>query len=139
MNEETEKQILNELRRLNTFNRRSLVFIPVFIVAIVGLLIFMDYLTGRLRWQKPHSASWTEVQLAMDREDNDEALRLATILMTKSHTNYYGESWLGSIYHAKGELQQAEQHYARAYDLFPTEDGEKKLTAIRKVLKQETD
>ena len=134
MNEDTDKQMLDELRKLNAFNRRSLAFIPLAMVLLIGLLLLGDLLRGRFRAPAAPAVSWREVQYAMDREDNDDALRLAMKLMTKNPTNYYGEWYLGAIYHSKGDIQKAEQHYARAHDLFPCEDYEKRLTAIRKVL-----
>ena len=70
----------------------------------------------------------------MDKEDLDDALRIATELMNKNPRNAYGEQTLGFINKDMGALASAEKHFARAYELFPSEDNEKNLTAIRKAL-----
>ncbi len=52
--------------------------------------------------------------------------------LAKYPQDYYGHEYLGNIYLALGDSARAEQEYARAYELLPSENNEKMLTAIRK-------
>lgn len=82
------------------------------------------------------SPSWQSVRRAMDRGDFDYAWRMASDLAKQNEDYYYAHSYLGSIYLAMGELEQAEQSYARAYELFPIEANQKALEAVRAVLQK---
>src|SRR2546426_12144 len=47
-----------------------------------------------------------------------------------------GHQRLASAYLAAGKAEQARQHYAQAFQLFPSEENEKLLIAIDKRIKQ---
>ena len=68
----------------------------------------------------------------MSRQDFQSALSMANTLVERQPNYYYGQSYLGVIYMAVGNLTNAESHYLRAYELFPDEQAEKDLAAVRK-------
>ena len=45
---------------------------------------------------------------------------------------YYGHAYLGEIYLAMGDVTNAEAQYLRAHELFPNEESDKDLAAVRK-------
>jgi tetratricopeptide (TPR) repeat protein len=134
MNDETERAILAELQRKRRFDQLSLILAPVVIAVVLGVLILTDILRDRRQAAPSAVPSWNEVSAARCREDIEEALRIATILRDKCPTDAYAESWLGNLYQAKGDLINAEKHFARAVALLPDEQYEKELAAVRKAL-----
>jgi tetratricopeptide (TPR) repeat protein len=71
-------------------------------------------------------------QTAMQQLDYSNALSLAQANVAIQPNDYYGHSYLGIIYLAMGDVTNSETEYLRAYELFPSEDNKKSLTAIRK-------
>jgi cytochrome c-type biogenesis protein CcmH/NrfG len=61
-------------------------------------------------------------------------LTLAQANVARQPSDYYGHSYLGIIYLAIGDVTNSEAEYSRAYQLFPSEDNEKSLSAVRKRL-----
>jgi cytochrome c-type biogenesis protein CcmH/NrfG len=127
MNEETGKELLAELRKLRATARWVLWLIAASV--IFGVVSFP--FSSRYR---PASlvTSWESVQTDMRRQDFPRALAEANALVTKEPNYYYGEAFLGAIHLAMGNVSEAEAHYKRAYDLFPNEESEKNLAAVRK-------
>ena len=141
MNEELNREILAELRKqthkLTQYNWIGLACI-LLLVVVFGVYI---YARQRLYSHPQHqehdrAPSWSQVEQAMDRLDHQRALSLAKALVERAPNYYYGHSFLGSIYLAMGDTKQAEAQYARAYELFPSEENEKSLRAVRKRLEQ---
>lgn len=141
MNEELIREILAELRqqtqKLTQYNWIGLACI-ILLVVVLG---FYVYARQRMSPRPQHQEqggppSWSQVEQAMDRLEHQRALSLAKPLVERSPHYDYGYSFLGSIYLALGDTKQAESQYARAYELFPSEDNEKNLQAIRKRLEQ---
>ena len=73
----------------------------------------------------------------MDRFEYPKAVSLLQGLIARQPSYYYGYSYLGNVYLAMGDLTNAEAQYLRAYELFPDEDNQKPLTAIRKRIAKE--
>ena len=46
--------------------------------------------------------------------------------------DYYAHGYLGYIYLQMGDLAHAEEEYSRSYELWPSEDTQKHLEAVRK-------
>ncbi len=65
-----------------------------------------------------------------------EAEKMAQRLSKKYQDYDYGYALLGCWNQELGNLKEAESNYAKAYDLFPSEDNEKTLVAIRKALEK---
>jgi len=59
---------------------------------------------------------------------------MAQTLVARQPDYYYGQGYLGAIYLAIGDVTNAESHYLRAYELFPNQEVEKDLSAVRKRL-----
>jgi cytochrome c-type biogenesis protein CcmH/NrfG len=143
MNEELDREILAELRNQT---QKQIQYNWVGLACIILLVVvFGFYVYARQRmYSRPHHQeqdrppSWSQLDQAMDRLDHQQALSLAKALVERSPDYYYGYSFLGSIYLALGDTKQAESQYARAYELFPSEDNEKNPQAIRKRLEQPT-
>jgi cytochrome c-type biogenesis protein CcmH/NrfG len=137
MNEELSREILAELRK-QTQKLTQYNWIGLTCIAALGVVLgFYFYFYARQRMyprsqDQDRPPSWSQVEQAMDRVDHQKALSLAKALVERAPHYYYGYSFLGSIYLAMGETKQAESQYGRAYELFPSEDNEKNLQAIRK-------
>ena len=81
------------------------------------------------------SYSWPQVRTAMDRQDFPEALSMAQTLVAREPNYYYGHAFLGAVYLAMNDITNSEVHYLRAYELFPDEESEKNLAAVRNRIK----
>ena len=65
-------------------------------------------------------------------QDFPAALSMAQALVARQPNYYYGHAYLGAIYLAMGDVTNAEAQYSRAYELFPNEESQKDLAAVRK-------
>ena len=75
--------------------------------------------------------SWEQVTSATRRQDFPAALSMARSLVRQQPAYSYGHAWLGAIYLAMDDVTN-EAEYSRAYQLFPGEEYEKDLAAVRK-------
>ena len=66
------------------------------------------------------------------RRDYPKALKLARQLAAAHPDDYYPHWYLGYIYVEMGDLARAESEYSRAYELWPSEELQKKLEAVKK-------
>jgi tetratricopeptide (TPR) repeat protein len=124
MSENINEGTVAELRRI----RLALYLFMV----ILALGLFPAFLSGFSRGTAEAAPSWERVRTAMSRQDFQSALSMANALVERQPNYYYGQSYLGAIYMAVGNLTNAESHYLRAYELFPDEQAEKDLAAVRK-------
>lgn len=122
MSEDINQEILKELRK----SRRSNQFLTAVIVTVLLLGTF-----GHPRSSEPEH-SWTAVQTALRQFDYRKALILAQANVERQSSDYYGHSYLGLIYLAMGDVTNSESEYSLAYKLFPSEDNEKNLAAVRR-------
>jgi cytochrome c-type biogenesis protein CcmH/NrfG len=124
MSEDINQEILKELQKSRRSNQ-------VLTVVIAIVLLFLSF-----SHQKPAESdhSWTAVQTAIRQLDYPRALTLAQANVARQPSDYYGHSYLGIIYLAMGDVTNSEAEYSRAYQLFPSEDNEKSLSAVRKRL-----
>ncbi|MES1180727.1 MAG: hypothetical protein ABUL66_02570 [Verrucomicrobiota bacterium] len=125
MSEDINVKILAELRKLKR------VFYIILIFVFLGAL--PAFYAGITR-PSTSGDSWARVRTAVDHQDFATALSMAQTLTTRQPDYYYGHSFLGAIYLAMGDVTNSEAQYARAYQLFPSEDGAKDLAAVRKRL-----
>lgn len=132
MSEDINQEILAELRGVRSIGRR--LFWLLVVLLIVSVLA--DLISRRSR-SASSVASWQSVDAAMKQQDFTKALTEAQGLVAQQPNYYYGEAYLGVIYLAMGDLTNAEKHYLRSYELFPHEEGQKDLTAIRKRLAEQ--
>ena len=124
MSEEIDKEILVHLRQLKR------------VVYWVGFLLFVlavpTFYQGFSRASSEAAPSWERVRVWVGRQDFPMALSMAQTLVTRQPDYYWGHSYLAHIYLATGDVTNAEKEYSRAYDLFPSEENDKNLAAVRK-------
>ena len=149
------KQVLVELRRQTRFNEISAC------IAIGALVLGIAYVVWRSRQfprpsrlgqqierlQRQERASpasaqsqescWSQIDTALELGDFKTALSVARTMTKRTPASYYAYSYLGHVYLTMGDLTNAEAQFTRAYELYPTEDQEKPLTAVRKRLARE--
>jgi len=123
MSEDTNQEILAELRKLKRIFYAMLIF---FILAGIT-----PFIAGSPR---DSSVSWDRVRAAMERQNFSAALAIAQALVRQQPDYSYGHAWLGAIYLAMDDVTNSEAEYSRAYQLFPDEEYEKDLAAVRKRL-----
>jgi cytochrome c-type biogenesis protein CcmH/NrfG len=124
MSEDINQEILVELRKIRTISRRMCYLIVVFII-VCAVPVF--------KHGGAHGApSWDEVTSAMRQQNFSTALSMAQALVRQQPDYYYGHAYLGTIYVAMDDVTNAEAQYLRAYQLYPSEEAEKNLAAIRK-------
>lgn len=129
VSEDINQQILKELQKWRRSNQAILV---VASITVIVLLI------SRRKPSEPEN-SWTGITTAMRQSDYPRALSMAQANVALHPNDYYGHAYLGSIYLAMDDLTNSEAQYLKAYELFPIEENEKNLTAIRKRLSMEKD
>lgn len=86
--------------------------------------------------QKPEKPAWSDVDWKIRHADLDEAIRIGEELIQKTPQYPEGHQRLALAYLAAGKTEQARQHYAQAFQLFPSEENEKLLIAINKRIKE---
>jgi tetratricopeptide (TPR) repeat protein len=124
MSEDINQEILAELRKL----KRVFYVILVFIIVGAVPAFYQEFSRGFSQ----AAPSWQSVETAVRRQDFRKALAEAQALVARQPNYYYGQAYLGAIYLAMGDLTNAETHYLRSYELFPIEESEKDLAAVRK-------
>lgn len=144
MDNETERQMLDEIRNLNALarhaNRMSAVCLGLLVIVLVSMAV-------RHRWYsylqpdtlRHGNDSWQQVRTLWDEGKLQDGKEMLTRLMQRHPQFYYGHLLMASICQEDGDLVGTERNYATAYKLFPTEDNEKNLIAIRKALANNVD
>jgi predicted Zn-dependent protease len=127
MDNDINQEILAELRKLR---RTSQWTSAISVLALVGVIVWAFVFVRR--HEAGQASPWTEVSAAMRQYDYPKALQLTEALAAAHPDDYYPHSYLGYIYLEMGDLAQAETEYSRAYQLWPTEEMQKKLEAIQK-------
>ena len=125
MEDDTSRQILEELQKQSRIGKISLVIL-VFLACTVMYLEKARSI--------PPVPSWPQVKYALDKKDYAKALQIAQTLVGNQTNDNYGEGYLGTIYRLMGDMENAKIHFTRAYELYPSEVNEKNLSAIRKAL-----
>ncbi len=143
MNEKDTNELLEELRKQTAlFNRANRINFVAYIILgiIIAFSIAFSPLAYRIRAGHRTTPqvidSWQEARNLTDKGDLTSAVAMIQRLISRYPEFYYGYALLGSIYHEMGNLKKAEENYAKAFELFPTEDNEKTLKAIRTVLER---
>ena len=150
MNEDINQEILNELRKLRRQSQISVYMSLLALAVLAGYFAFLRpqlYRTSAVReilaTQRPAAtpeapaAVWSSIESALDRGDNKSALSIARGYVARQPGYHYAHATLGSVYVATGDLTNAEVAYCRAVELYPIEEHEKPLAAIRKRLARE--
>ena len=143
MAEDMQQQILNELRNQTAMfkkaNKTNIIVICIFLVVMAlftGLTPFIPQISRRPSTASPRADSWQEVRSLWDQGESGKADEMLTRLIKKYPNYWYGYALLGSFHQELGKFKEAEDAYAKAYDLFPSEENRKILDAIRTVLRK---
>src|SRR5271157_5955568 len=134
MNEDINQEILIELRKLRKLTQRMYYFFLA-----IGITFFVIAVISQQSRNSSQTISWQQVRAAVDRGDCQKALSMAKALVARQPDFAYGHAYLGYVYLAMDDLTSAEAQYLRAYELFPNEDSQKDLDAVRKRLAARTD
>lgn len=141
MTEETEKQLLDELRKQTTAttkqtrdNRIGMIGAGILMLVFIASLSFHERVLSRLKPVPQAIDTWREARNLGDKGDFQKSEEMTKRLIKEHPDYYYGYYLLGSLYQEIGNLNEAEANYVKAYSLFPTEKNEKDLVAIRKVI-----
>lgn len=127
MDNDINQKILEELQKL----RKTIQWTSaVSLLVLVGVCVWAIVLV-RSR-QASQASPWTAVTAAMHQYDYPKALKLAQQLAAAHPDDYYSHYYLGWIYVEMGDLAHGEAEYSLAYKLWPSEDMQKKLDAVRK-------
>ena len=69
---------------------------------------------------------------AADRARASTSQRLTQEFLAAQPDDYYAHGYLGYIYLQMGDLARAAEEYSRSYELWPSENTQKHLEAVRK-------
>ena len=140
MNDNTDSQILDELRKINQYfdkqqkiQKKSWIFVLIFLALFIGSIFFIEtYVNKGSSSSTSERGNWTWYQVSDDEEKGnlDEALEKAKYLIKLSPNYNYGYKRLGHLYLTRNELNKAKESFERAYNLFPTESNKNHLDAI---------
>jgi Flp pilus assembly protein TadD len=83
--------------------------------------------------------AWSQIQAYLDRGEYSTALSMARAMTNRAATDPFAYACLGRVYLAMGDITNAEALAVRAYELYPIDENEKALAAIRKRIARERD
>jgi cytochrome c-type biogenesis protein CcmH/NrfG len=138
-----QQEILDELRnqtamvrKMNKINIIVLSIILVVIAISIALIPFKQRILYGSKVSSQRADSGQEARDLLDGGEYQRAQEMLQRLINKHPDYYYGYVLLGSLHQELSSMKEAEANYAKAYNLFPTEENKKTLTAIRAVLKK---
>ena len=142
MTDETSREILAELQRqtaiLSSRSRRinvvAIILFGLFLLAVYCPRSWRPRTDATAKATKQGTDSWQEVSRLMDCGQLDDAKEMLHGLIQKYPDYHYGYALLGSLHQQLGKFSEAETNYIKACELFPDEDNEKTLAAIRKAI-----
>jgi cytochrome c-type biogenesis protein CcmH/NrfG len=134
VSDDSNQCILTELRLLR---RTSNIALVVCVALVVGVAIYLPVRYSSGRPAQTQSDSWEAVRTAIDHIEYDKASAIAERILKRYPNDYYGYASLGGIALAADRIDEAERHFARAYELLPSEENEKMLRAVRKRIETE--
>jgi tetratricopeptide (TPR) repeat protein len=144
MAEDIQQQILDELRsqtvmfgKANKTNIKALCIFVVVTALFIASAALIPHISRRPSISPPRLDSWQEVRSLWDQGESDKANEMLNKLLKKYPKYWYGYALLGSFHQELGNFKEAEEAYAKAYDLFPSEENRKILDAIRVVSRED--
>ena len=140
MDADTEQRMLDEIRNhtrlLKSANRigaNVVALLGILVVLAIVNLIYGDSISAAGKAREAALDSWRDARALVDKGDLQKGKEMIARLIAKNPRNYYGYRLMGFVEQEIGNLNEAEANFAKARDLFPTEENEKNLAAIRKV------
>jgi tetratricopeptide (TPR) repeat protein len=138
-----QQEILDELRNqtamVRKVNKTNIIVVCVFLAIIAVVMALTPFLQRSLsssRASLPRADSWQEARSLWDQGESPKANEMVQRLIKKYPNYWYGYALLGSFHQELGKFKEAEDAYAKAFDLFPTEENKKTLDAIRAALRK---
>ena len=136
----TQQQMVDELRDQTQCLRRvqrtqsiAVTWLCILTVLTMISLVFGARIDEMFKRQEAPRDSWREARTLVDQGEIARGTAMIDRLLVKSPRNFYGYRLMGFVEQGRGNLQAAEINFAKTYELFPTEENEKNLAAIRKV------
>src|ERR1041385_2452574 len=135
MNEDINREILNELRKSRRVGQAMAGAALVMLGLSIGFLEWRKYqrdqawnayyqARGSTQTNQARSSTqdnqeivWPSIAAALDRGDNQRALSIAQNLVTRQPRYHYSYATLGCVYVAIGDMTNAEAAYMRAIEL----------------------
>ncbi len=108
------------------------VAVPIFLVAMVLVERGIDKELSTPVRPIEDRTNWAEVDRAMREGDLQKAAERGETMVAKMPQYPVGHEKLGMVYVSTGELKKAEEQFAEAYRLLPTDANRQNLEAIRK-------
>lgn len=140
MDDDTGQQILDELRAhtrlLKGANRVyavAVAWLGILVVVTMVSLVFGDRISAAMKAREVPVDSWREARSLMDRGELQKGREMLGRMIVRNPRNFYNYRLMGLVEQQLGNLPAAETNFAKACELFPSEENEKNLAAIRKV------
>src|SRR6266404_8812067 len=121
--------MLAELKKLRSRIETNTVFVVLLFVGLIFYFLIQLYSPTPGHSRQSHAESWSSVRTALDNFQYDKAMDIAQRLTEKTPNYYYGYAYLGHIALERDRLKDAEGYFARAYELFPTDQNRQQLEA----------
>ena len=132
-------EILEELKRLRSKLENQTAVVVILAVVLAASSLYRTYFpAAQSHARQSQTESWNSVRTALDNLQYDKATDIAQRLTEKTPNYYYGYAYLGYIAVERNHLKDAEGYFKRAYELFPTNENEQRLEAVRKRLAAES-
>ena len=126
--------ILDQLKKVSSKIENNKAILVLLIAGFVVYAMYQFYSSPTSSRAQGQTETWGSVHTALDNFQYDKAADIAQRLIEKNPNYYYGYAVLGHIALERNRLKEAEGYFARAYELFPTDDNEQKLQAVQKRL-----
>jgi tetratricopeptide (TPR) repeat protein len=140
MEDQNLKELVQEIRKYHTWQKNltkwiSIALSPFLLVCLV-MAVLEGFKVGPFR-ESPDTPplSGRDFDAAMSQAELPKALDIAKRLETKAPTDFMAQWRLGRVYLALGNQQEAERHYAKAYEILPDKQAEDQLAAVRKAIR----
>ena len=137
---DNDQQILDELRTHTAMLKGAIraqaivvVWVGVLVVLVTANLIFGDRIADAFAARTASADSWRDARRLVDKGELPKAREMISRLIAKNPRNFFGYRMLGFVEQEAGNVKESEANFARAWALFPSEENEKNLAAIRKV------
>ena len=138
MNTETEEKILNELEKQTAFGKKSL---RSSYFALLILLVFVATIPFRHQLYSKHSTpdSWGQAKNLIRQGSTEQGKKMIERLLKKFPDYDYGYVLMGWAERMNGDFEAAEKNYAKAVELYPREENQNALEAIRQAIKNRSE
>ena len=130
--------ILQELKKIRGWTETNTVFVVLLLAGLVFYFLIQLSSPASTRSRQRQVESWNTARTALDNFQYDKAAEIAQRLTEKTPNYYYGYAYQGYIALERNQLKDAEGYFARAYELFPTDEAKQPLEAVRKRLAAES-